>query len=453
VNGTIIRALLQDALYQVLDNRIFRLLMLVVLGLVSPTFLVALRKDEVLILWGWQRISYDQLFDLLPVGPARQAFQDLQGEAIRFYESLIVNWLCGNIGMVFCVAATAFFVPRMLERGSADMLLSKPISRATLLLARYLSGILFVAILTSCLVLGMYLGFLTVSGYHDPGVLWGAVTLVYLFALVHGVTILCGVLTRSTVASTLIALVFFMGTGCVHKGWRIRSFIEDQEASQQLREVLESDREPDAPVNPMVDPDPSTFWKLALGTIDVMHYTLPKTSDAELITQHLRRTIERRGQILVDDIGRVSIPKPPDGFRLTTADLPKPEKGRVHVDLSAQSLAWALSEGAEIARIEVTRRSRLVERPAPGESGGRSRTRRLSGAAAAAEWTSRARTEGLLDSEVVERRFSVDGIPAIVIGWTEKSGDARRERQVGVLSVGDWIVEISETADPGWTTA
>jgi ABC-type transport system involved in multi-copper enzyme maturation permease subunit len=182
VNGTIIRALLQDALYQVLDNRIFRLLMLVVLGLVSPTVLVALRKDEVLILWGWQRISYDQLFDLLPVGPARQAFQDLQGEAIRFYESLIVNWLCGNIGMVFCVAATAFFVPRMLERGSADMLLSKPISRATLLLARYLSGILFVAILTSCLVLGMYLGFLTVSGYHDPGVLWGAVTLVYLFA-------------------------------------------------------------------------------------------------------------------------------------------------------------------------------------------------------------------------------------------------------------------------------
>ena len=33
------RALLDDAVYQVLDNRVFRLLTIIVIGIVAPTFL------------------------------------------------------------------------------------------------------------------------------------------------------------------------------------------------------------------------------------------------------------------------------------------------------------------------------------------------------------------------------------------------------------------------------
>ena len=453
MNGSMVRALLQDALQQVLDNRIFRLLMIVVLGLVAPTFLVGFREGDVRILWGWQELSYDQLFSW--IGLNAGSFKDVQGGAIQRYQSLVVDGLCGNVGMVFCVAATAFFVPRMLEKGSADVLFSKPLSRTTLLLARYVSGILFVGILATCLVVGMFLGFLLVSGYADTGFLWGAWTLVYLFAIVHGVSTLAGVFTRSTVAATLIALVFFMGTGCVHTGWRIRAYIQDLEEARKQRATAEAEEESDLKLPAIFEEEPGTFTKLALLTIDTLHYTLPKTSDADIITSRLRRAVQMKRLVLEDEGVRLTIQDPPDEFVLVDEGLPEPAKGRIRIDLSQEPVVWRLvaDGGEETARIEVSRRSRVVERPSTADPGGRPRTKRLSASAAAAEWTDRAKAAGVPAAETTERKRAVDEIPAVVVGWVEDSGSGRKARHVAVLSVGDWLVEISETADPGWESA
>jgi hypothetical protein len=352
----------------------------------------------------------------------------------------VLENLCGNFGMIFCVAATAFFVPRMLERGSADMLLSKPVSRMTMLLSRYVSGILFVGILTASLVIGMYLGFLVFSGYSDPGVLWGALTLVYLFSIVHGVTILAGVLTRSTVAATLIALVFFMGTGCVHQGWRIRHFLKESESGRKERQALEREPDTDTPENPVLEEDPGTFWQVMFVTLDALHYSLPKTSDADMITHRLQKAIERRDQTIVDETSHLSISSVPEGFDLVLDGLPEASHGKILVDLAARPVVWrSAAPGTEKASIEITRRTRLIERPANGESGTRARLRRLTAATAAAEWIARARDANQLDSETTTP-LAVDGIPAVVVGWTEKSDSGTSARQVAAL-VGDWIVE------------
>lgn len=452
MNGPMMRALLLDALYQVFDNKIFRLLMLVVIGLVAPTFLVGFRKDDVQVLWGWQEISYETIFAWMNM--SRSTVLDEQGTAIQFYQRFVVDGLCGNLGMVFCVAATAFFVPRMLEKGSADVLISKPLSRTTLLLARYVSGILFVAILAFVLVIGMYLGFLVVSGYSDVGFLWGAFTLVYLFAIVHAVSTLAGVLTRSTVAATLIAIVCFMGTGCVHQIWRVRTYFQESSEIQKLRAAMEADPESDAELPPILDEKPGTFARLALLTLDTFHYVLPKTSDADIITSRLRRAIEQRGVGIEDEAAGLSIPGPPEGFDLVDDDLPEPTKGRILVDLARQPVVWrpAEAEGHEPARIEISRRSRLVERSVNAEPGSRQRPRKLTAATAAQGWIDRANAEGVLDSETPERRFAVDEIPVVVVGWHEKTGTSTRVRQVAVLSAGDSLVEVSLTADPQWLT-
>jgi len=447
-----IRALLQDALYQVFDNKIFRLLMLVVIGLVAPTFLVGFREHDVQILWGWQELSYEKLFAW--IGMSGSSAVDRQGAAIQFYQGFVVDGLCGNLGMVFCVAATAFFVPRMLEKGSADVLMSKPLSRTTLLMARYVSGILFVAILAFALVIGMYLGFLVVSGYSDVGFLWGAFTLVYLFAIVHAISTLAGVLTRSTVAATLIAIVCFMGTGCVHQIWRVRTYFHESSEMQKMRAAMEADPDSDVELPPILDEEPGTFAKLALLTLDTFHYVLPKTSDADVITSKLRRAIEQGGVGIEDVAAGLTIPGPPSGFELIDDDLPEATKGRILVDLARQPVAWrpAEPEGHEPARIEISRRSRLVERSAGADPGARQRPRKLSAASAAQGWIDRARADGVLDAETPGRRFAVDGVPVVVVGWHEKAGASTRVRQVAVLSAGDWLVEVSLTADPQWLT-
>ena len=183
MNAHVIRALLEDAFYQVLDNKVFRLLAILAIVFIAPTFLIGFHPHDITLLFGWQHVEYADLFRL--VGQPPPEVKDVHVEVIRVVQSIFVDKLAGNFGTLFCIAATAFFVPRMLEKGAADIVFSKPVSRLALLLARYFSGILFVGILAFLLVVGMHVGFLVTSGYSDSGFLWSALTLVYVFALIH----------------------------------------------------------------------------------------------------------------------------------------------------------------------------------------------------------------------------------------------------------------------------
>ena len=60
MNKNIRRALYEDALQQVLDNRVFRLLVILVLCLVAPTFLIGFHSDHISLLWFWE-YQYSEL--------------------------------------------------------------------------------------------------------------------------------------------------------------------------------------------------------------------------------------------------------------------------------------------------------------------------------------------------------------------------------------------------------
>jgi ABC-type transport system involved in multi-copper enzyme maturation permease subunit len=241
VNRTIARALLEDAFQQVLDNRVFRLLLVLVLVFVSIFFVIGIHEDRVEVLFGVSTLAYADVFEFFGKNP--RAVADAQGTVIQVVEALLIDFLAGDIAMVFCIAATAFFVPRMLEKGSADVLFSKPVSRMTLLFSRWVSGVLFVAILASLLLGGIWLGLLSVSRYNDPGILWAIATLIYLYGIVHAFSLLIGVLTRSTVAAILLSLMLFMGSGCVHTAWRALEFHRESRLAQLVSASADADDE------------------------------------------------------------------------------------------------------------------------------------------------------------------------------------------------------------------
>ncbi|MBI3628228.1 MAG: branched-chain amino acid ABC transporter permease [Candidatus Rokubacteria bacterium] len=140
------RALLQDAFSQVMDNKVFRLLVLASITLIAPAFLIGFREDGIHILFGWKSITYAALFDT--VSAPVPHVKDLNVYVIQGVQTAIVQGLAGGLGILFCIAATAFFVPRMLEKGAADTLFTKPLSRVVLLLSRYVAGLIFVGALS-----------------------------------------------------------------------------------------------------------------------------------------------------------------------------------------------------------------------------------------------------------------------------------------------------------------
>jgi hypothetical protein len=167
-----------------------------------------------------------------------------------------------------------------------------------------------VALLSVVLVFGMHLGFLVSSGYSDIGFLWSSLTLVYIFALLHGFSVAVGVFTRSTVAAILLTMIFMAFSGCVHGGWKLKEMALEMEALQ--RGVAEG------PGIPEERTRGDQLKEIFFVTIDVLHYTLPKTSEASLISQKLRRQVERSGFELQDQATGLLVPAAPKGFRRLT---------------------------------------------------------------------------------------------------------------------------------------
>ncbi|MBK7876796.1 MAG: ABC transporter permease [Planctomycetes bacterium] len=445
MNGPTMRALLLDAFYQVLDNKIFRLLLILEFGIVAAFFLVGFRETEVQVLWGAWTLPYEDVFSFF--GQKLSPGSDLQGMLVQRVQSLVVETLSGSIGMIVCLSATAFFLPRMLEKGAADIVFAKPVSRFALMLSRYASGLFFVGILAVVGTFGIWLGLLVSSGYNDPGVLWGALTLVYLFGILHAFSCFVGVLTRSTVAAILMSVVFFMGTGCIHGTWTAVSWGRESEAADALRVQMEAgsgdeaaDAAKAAKDAQKAEDEAPWILRALLGVLDGLHYALPKTSDADVLTRKLRKAVEGEPWRIVDDETRLSITELPGGMEVV-----EPKNGALHVDLGKAALVFAAREGeTEKGRIQLARRTRVVERP--DASGKGTRTRKLSTQQALDELVERARRAGSIVGDVTVEKTEVDGLYALAARWSE----AGAQRTVHVMTFGDWIVEIDARYAADW---
>jgi ABC-type transport system involved in multi-copper enzyme maturation permease subunit len=236
MNANSVKALALDSLYQVLDNSVFRILAVITAVPILLTFVVGFHEHQISLFFGWKSWSYESAMGFL--GPATMPrIEDAQGLVVEGVVALILEYGAGSLGVLFCIAATSFFVPRMIEKGAADVLFSKPLTRMVLYLSRYFAGLLFIALLASVMVIGMYLGLLIVSGYNSPGILIGAFTLTYFFGLIYAVSMLIGVVTRSTVAATLLTIIFFFFKGCIHSLWIGKEQSRDVGVVAELQEA------------------------------------------------------------------------------------------------------------------------------------------------------------------------------------------------------------------------
>lgn len=314
-----LHALAADAFHQVLDNGVFRVLALLCALPILFSFLVGFHEDGVSLLFGLKTWSYGDLLGVFgsPVLPP-----DPRGVVIEAVLQIVLQFLAGTMGVLVALAATSFFVPRLLERGAAELYFHKPVARWVLLLSRYFAGLLFVGLVSFVLVGGMYLGLLLVSHHNDPGILLSALALTYCFAPILAFTVLCGVVTRSTMASLLLASFFFLFNGCIHASWiqwqqslhgpslRILPAEPGEDAEEDGAESRGGkDSDPDE------DPESrSEAKRYLLGALDAVHLVLPKTTDTDYLAQRLRKALDP--PLFQDKASYLTLARLPEGLDL-----------------------------------------------------------------------------------------------------------------------------------------
>ena len=103
-----------------------------------------------------------------------------------------------SVGIFLSIFATANLVPSMLERGSIDLLVSKPLSRPLIFLGRYLGALAIVIFNITYLILGNWLILSLKTGFWYSPYLLSIPVVVATFAIMYALMSLVGVTTRST---------------------------------------------------------------------------------------------------------------------------------------------------------------------------------------------------------------------------------------------------------------
>jgi ABC-type transport system involved in multi-copper enzyme maturation permease subunit len=136
----------------------------------------------------------------------------IQATSAADFRNAIINiqayWLLH--GFTLFVIFTLFiilvssFIPSMMKKGYIDLILSKPISRAKIILAHFTAGIIFI-FLALLAILGVRWLLISIkSGVWNFNFLYSIFWLTFIFAVLYSLIILTASLTKSTVLTILI---------------------------------------------------------------------------------------------------------------------------------------------------------------------------------------------------------------------------------------------------------
>lgn len=139
----------------------------------------------------------------------------LEAEQLVTMVQRVIAWILYPSGILLSLFATASLVPHMLEKGTIDLLLSKPISRPALLGARYLGGLAIAGANLVYLVggVGTILGFKT--GVWNWGFMLSGLVMTLYFGSLLAFMVLFGIVFRSTTISMMMAAILFFVGGVV----------------------------------------------------------------------------------------------------------------------------------------------------------------------------------------------------------------------------------------------
>lgn len=217
---TAITAILVDG-YRELNSRKLFWITLVLSALIPLIFFAVDLTDTGLKLFVWEVDA-----------PVNASIIDRED----FFKNLFVDWGVGIwltwIATILALVTTAGIIPDLVTGGAIDMVLSKPIRRSTLFLAKYASGLLFAAIqvTTFTLVAFVVLG-IKVNAWM-PGLFLAIPIVVVFFSYLYCICALLGLITRSTIAALMLTILCWFGFWLMNTTDTILLMVKEQQVAQ-----------------------------------------------------------------------------------------------------------------------------------------------------------------------------------------------------------------------------
>jgi hypothetical protein len=120
-----------------------------------------------------------------------------------------MDFFVGVLAMFVAILVTSPIIPHTFETGSVELLLSKPISRSLLFLAKFVGGCAFILLNATYLIVGLWL----IAGLRfdvwEHKLLLCIPIFMFLFMVYYSVSALAGLIWHSAIVSVVVTLVFW----------------------------------------------------------------------------------------------------------------------------------------------------------------------------------------------------------------------------------------------------
>ena len=139
-----------------------------------------------------------------------------------------------SIGILVALLVTSTIIPEMLEAGSINLLLSKPVYRWGLLLTKFIGGCALIFLCASLFFVGLYLWLGIQLKTWDSSLLISIPVYVVVFAMYYSVSVLAGLLFRSPILSVVFAILFWVACFAVGVTYGQLNAIQSNVAEKKL---------------------------------------------------------------------------------------------------------------------------------------------------------------------------------------------------------------------------
>ncbi len=139
------------------------------------------------------------------------------------------------VGTFLAVFATAHLVPRLQEKGTIDLYLSRPVGRVPLLLSRFVAGLLLAAANVLYLVGGIWALVGWKTGVWHLRFLLAGVLILFAIATLLAFAFLVGVATSSTAVSIMTAYAVFFVSSILVAHDKIEAALSSQWSADLVR--------------------------------------------------------------------------------------------------------------------------------------------------------------------------------------------------------------------------
>lgn len=192
------RAVFLDAYRELSNKKLFWLALAISLLVVGVLAAFGVNEKGITLLW-WE--FEHPIFNSKLISPG-------QYYKFVFAEFGVPYWL-GWGATILALVSTGGLFPDFIASGSIELMLAKPISRLRLFATKYIAGLLFTALQVAIFTLASFLVFGIRGGAWEPSIFWTIPLVVVFYSYLYSVCVLLGILTKSTITSILLTMLFW----------------------------------------------------------------------------------------------------------------------------------------------------------------------------------------------------------------------------------------------------